>query len=221
MIPPSHRLGNGLMGFGAVGLGLSVALAIALLVGLASLGDVGERLESNRLAMASALRDGDRLLAGTAATMASTTASLDSVQASLEDTAQLLGRVEGSTRELVSALRISILGQRPFAGVATSFEEIGDQLARSADDAAIVAHEVESLQPNLAGVTGDLRSLQASVSVLAEETSAFRDLEGMITITRLLALLWALVSVWLAALAAGCIWLGRRLRRGAEIVLTP
>lgn len=211
----SRRVANALVGFGAVGLVLSAALAIALLVGLGTLGDLGTRVESNRLAMASALRDGDRLLAGTAATMDSTNASLDSVRATLEDTATLLGQLEDSTRELASALQISILGQRPFAGVAASFEEIGDQLAVSADDAAIVAHEVETLQPNLATVTDDLRSVQTSVSLLAKETSAFRDLDGLITITRLLALLSALLAAWLAALAAGCIWLGRTLRRDA------
>ena len=209
----SRRLANALVGFGAVGLLLSAGLAIALLVGLATLGDLGGRVESNRLAMASALRDGDRLLAGTAATMDSTTASLDSVRASLEDTAILLGQLEDSTRELASALQVSILGQRPFAGVAGSFDDIGDRLAISADDAASVAREVETLQPNLATVTDDLRSVQASVSALARETSAFRDLDGLITMTRLLALLSALVAAWLAVLAAGCVWLGRSLQR--------
>ena len=211
----SRRLANAMVGFGAVGLALSAALAIALLAGLAALGDLGGRVESNRLAMASALRDGDRLLAGTAGTMDSTTASLDSVRDTLEDTATLLGQVEDSTRELASALQISILGQRPFAGVATSFEEIGDQLAITADDAASVAHEVETLQPSIATVADDLRSVQASVSALAKETSAFRDMDGLISITRLLALLSALVAAWLAALAAGCIWLGRSLQRDA------
>ena len=211
----SRRVANALVGFGAVGLALSAALAIALLVGLATLGDLGGRVESNRLAMASALRDGDRLLAATATTVESTTASLDSVRASLEDTATLLGQLEDSTRELASALQISILGQRPFAGVAKSFEDIGDQLATSADDAASVAHEVDTLQPNLATVTGDLRSVQASVGALARETNAFRDLDGLITITGLLALLSALVVAWLAVLAAGCVWLGLRLGRDA------
>jgi hypothetical protein len=208
--------------FGVVGLVLGASLAIGLLVGLASLGNVGDRLESNRLAMASALRDGDELLAGTATTLDSTTASLDSVRATLEDTATLLDQLKDSTRELASALRVSILGQRPFAGVATSFEDIGDQLALSADDAANVAREVETLQPNLATVTDDLRSVQASVSALARQTSSIGDLAGLVAGARLLLFVAALVVAWLAALAAGCIWLGRELQRGAfEDLVTP
>ena len=68
---------------------------------------------------------------------------------------------------------------------------------------------------SIATVADDLRSVQASVSALARETSAFRDLDGLISVTRLLALLSALVAAWLATLAAGCIWLGRSLQRDA------
>jgi methyl-accepting chemotaxis protein len=218
----SRRVGTALTWFGVVGLVLSVAMTISLLTGLGALDDLDRRLDDNRLAMASALGQGIVLLDATADTMESTTSSLESVRATVDDTAQLLDQLETSTRELVSALGVNILGQRPFASVARSFEEIADQLAISADDAATVVQEIDNLEPDLAQVADDLRAVRASVSVLAARTTDFEDLGNLIGLLRLFAILWALVSLWLAALAGGCIWLGRqfRLERSADL-LTP
>ena len=217
----SGRVATALTWFGVVGLVLSVAMAISLLVGLGAMGDLDERVDTNRLAMADALDQGTQLLDGTASTLESTTSSLESVRASVDDTAKLLGQLETSTRELVSALGVNILGQRPFASVAKSFEGIADQLAVSADDATAVVEEIDHLQPDLGRVADDLRSVRASVSRLATRTTDFDDLGNLIGLARLFALLWALVSLWLAALAAGCIWVGRQLRLPQGEVLTP
>lgn len=217
----SRRVATALIWFGVVGLVLSAAMAISLLVGLGAVGDLDQRVDTNRLAMAEALDQGTQLLDGTASTLESTTSSLESVRATVDDTAQLLGQLESSTRELVSALGVNILGQRPFANVARSFEGIADQLAVSADDAASVVQEIDNLQPDLGRVADDLRSVRASVSTLATRTTDFDDLGNLIGLARLFALLWALVSLWLAALAAGCIWLGRQLRLPQGEVLTP
>jgi hypothetical protein len=217
----TRRLGTALTWFGGIGLVLSAAMTIALLVGLGAMGGLDQKVEQNGQAMADALDQGSQLLDGTATTMESTTRSLDSVRATVNDTAQLLGQLETSTRELVSALGVSILGQRPFASVARSFDGIADQLAVSADDAASVVKEIDTLQPDLGKVADDLRSVRASVSVLAGRTTDFNDLGTLVGMARLLALLWALVSLWLAALAAGCIWVGRQLRLPQAEVLTP
>lgn len=217
----SRRVATALTWFGVVGLVLSVAMAISLLVGLGAMGDLDQRVDANRLAMADALDQGTELLDGTATTLESTTSSLESVRATVDDTAKLLGQLETSTRDLVSALGLSVLGQRPFAGVAKSFDGIADQLAVSADDAAAVVKEIDSLQPDLGRVSDDLRSVRASISTLATRTTDFDDLGNLIGLARLFALLWALVSLWLAALAAGCIWLGRQLRLPQGEVLTP
>lgn len=208
--------------FGVVGIVLSVAMTMSLLVGLGAMGDLDHRVDANRLAMADALDQGTQLLDGTATTLDSTTRSLESVRATVHDTAQLLGQLETSTRELVSALGVNVLGQRPFASVAKSFEGIADQLAVSADDAASVVQEIDNLQPDLDRVAADLRTVRSSVSALAARTTDFEDLGNLIGLARLFALLWALVSLWLVALAAGCIWVGRQLRlEGPGDVLTP
>ena len=217
----SRRVGTALTWFGVAGLVLSVAMAISLLVGLGAMGDLDQRVDTNRLAMADALDQGTQLLDGTASTLESTSGSLESVRASVDDTARLLGQLETSTRDLVSALGVNILGQRPFATVAKSFEGIADQLAISAEDAASVVDEIDNLKPDLGRVADDLRAVRASVSTLATRTTEFDDLGNLIGLARLFAVLWALVSLWLATLAAGCIWLGRHLRLPQGEVLTP
>jgi len=217
----SPRVATAVTWFGVVGLVLSVAMAISLLVGLGAMGDLDRRVDTNRLAMADALDQGTQLLDGTATTLESTISSLESVRASVDDTARLLGQLETSTRDLVSALGVNILGQRPFATVAKSFEGIADQLAISAEDAASVVDEIDNLKPDLGRVADDLRAVRASVSTLATRTTEFDDLGNLIGLARLFAVLWALVSLWLATLAAGCIWLGRHLRLPQGEVLTP
>jgi hypothetical protein len=196
-------------------------MAISLLVGLGAMSDLDTRVDANRLSMADALDQGTRLLDGTASTLESTTSSLESVRASVHDTAKLLGQLETSTRDLVSALGVNILGQRPFASFAKSFDGIADQLAVSADDAASVVDEIDNLKPDLGAVAADLRAVRSSVSTLASRTTEFDDLGNLIGLARVFAALWALVSLWLAALAAGCIWVGRQLGLPREEVLTP
>ncbi|MEP7040740.1 MAG: hypothetical protein ABI864_04105 [Chloroflexota bacterium] len=210
-----RRLGTMLIGFGVVGLVLTTAMAIACLGGWASMQDTEQRLEANRLAIASALSDASRLLGNTSGVLESTTTSLDDVAGALDDTARLLAGVSDSTRELADAMDVSILGQRPFAGVGGSFSDMSRELATVSDDAGSLATTLGNNKPQLQRVAADLRGIQASVAGLAGRVRAFSGLEETIGLARGFALVSGLLAIWLASLAGGCVWLGSGLRRGA------
>lgn len=209
-----RRLGTVLIGFGVIGLVLTTGMAIACLGGWASMQETEQQLESNRLAAGSALSEASRLLGSTSAVLESTTASLGDVASALDDTSRLLAGVSDSTRELADAMDVSILGQRPFAGVGGSFGDMSRELATVSDDAAALAATLGANEPQLQGLSTDLRGIQVSVAGLAGRVEAFSGLEETIGLARGYALTTGLLAIWLAALAAGCVWLGSGLRRG-------
>ena len=208
-----RQLGSWLIGFGVAGLILTVGVAIACLSGWASLQDTEQRLKANRLAAASALSDASRLLGTTSGVMESTNASLGDVATALDDTARLLGGVADSTNEIADAMDVSIFGQRPFAGVGGSFADMSKELTTVSDDAAALSTTLGENEPQLQQVAADLRGIQVSVAGLSGRVRAFSGLEETLGSARVFALLFGLVAIWLAALAAGCVWLGGRLRQ--------
>jgi hypothetical protein len=207
-----RRLGAPLLWFGLVGLVITVVMATACLLGWTSMGDTEERLRASRVATAAALVDAGRLLGSTSGVLDSTTTSFDDVATALQDTSGLLAGLSDSTRELAAATDFSILGQRPFAGVGASFDDLSAQLATVSDDADALATTLGENKPELRQVTADLRSIQASIASLGVRVEAFTGLEETIGLARTFALLSGLLALWLAFLAAGCAWLGSRLR---------
>lgn len=217
-IVPVRRVGTALTWFGAVGLLLTTVMTMAWLGGLVAMRDLDERLEDDRRATAASLLDASTLLGSTATVLEGTTMSLGTAGTALYDTAQLLDQLAESTRQLADALDVSFFGQRPFAQVATTFEDITDDLTTAATDVGFLATDVEELEPDVQNVAAHLRVVEASVRVLAARVTAFRGVEELVGLARAYALLSAMLSAWLAALAVGCVWLGRQLRSAADTV---
>jgi hypothetical protein len=144
------------------------------------------------------------------------TAAMGNVSVALEDAAELLDQLGRTTSGLADALNVSILGQRPFAGASEDLDAIATDLDEFAGHAETLAADVESLGPPLTQLASDLRTVEESVSALAVRVDEFGGIERLVGLVRIYALLSAVLAVWLALLAAGCIWAGRQLR-AAEV----
>jgi hypothetical protein len=212
---PARRLGNGLVGFGVVGLVVTIILAVVWLGMLFAMQDLDDRLEADREALAGALTSTSDLMDSTADALEATTAAMGNVSVALDDAATLLDRLGRTTSGLADALNVSILGQRPFAGAAEDLEQIATDLDTFAGHAETLASDVESLGPPLDQLAADLRTVEESVSALAVRVDQFGGVERLVGLVRIYALLSAVLAVWLAVLAAGCIWAGRQLRAAA------
>jgi hypothetical protein len=217
---PARRLGNGLVWFGAVGLVVTLVLAVVWIGMLVAMQDLDERLEADREALASALTSTSDLMDSTADAIESATAAMGNVSVALDDAAELLDRLGRTTSGLADALNVSILGQRPFAGAAEDLEAIATDLDAFAGHAETLASDVESLGPPLTQLASDLRTVEESVSALAIRVDEFGGIERLVGLVRIYAVLSAVLAAWLAALAVGCIWAGRQLR-AAGLVVTP
>ena len=212
---PAQRLGNGLVGFGIVGLILTGVMAIGWLGGLVAMRDLDERLEADRQATAAALTDAAALLDSSATALEGTSSSLGSVGTALDDAARLLASLATTTQDLADSLDVTIPGQQPFAGVATSFAEIADELNTFATHADTLSAEIADLEPDLAEVAADLRSVETSVAALADRVESLDSVDRLVGVVRAYALLSALLAAWLGVLAAGCIWAGRQFQQVA------
>jgi hypothetical protein len=212
---PARRLGNGLVWFGAVGLVVTVVLAVVWLGMLVAMQDLDERLEEDRESLAAALTSTSDLMDSSADALESATAAMGNVSVALDDAAGLLDELSSTTAGLADALNVSIFGQRPFAGAAEDLETIASDLETFAGHAETLASDVESLGPSLTQIASDLRTVEASVSELAVRVDQFAGIERLVGLVRVYALLSAVLAAWLAALALGCIWAGRQLRAAA------
>jgi hypothetical protein len=212
---PARRLGNGLVWFGAVGLVVTVVLAVVWLGMLFAMQDLDERLEEDRESLAAALTSTSDLMDSSADALESATAAMGNVSVALDDAAGLLEELSSTTAGLADALNVSIFGQRPFAGAAEDLETIASDLETFAGHAETLASDVESLGPSLTQIASDLRTVEESVSELAVRVDQFAGIERLVGLVRVYALLSAVLAAWLAALALGCIWAGRQLRAAA------
>ncbi|MGH2488951.1 MAG: hypothetical protein ACRDFR_04985 [Candidatus Limnocylindria bacterium] len=213
---PARRLGNGLVAFGAIGLVLTTLMTIAWLTGLLAIRDLDERLEADRESTAAALADAAALMATSSTALRNSADSLGSVGATLDHRARLLDSLSSSTADLADALDVTILGQQPFASLAGSFDDLSVDLERVSRDTRLLVAEVGQLRPDIQSAAVDLRAVEASVSALALRVSDFGAVEDLVALVRGYGLLSALISAWLATLAAGCIWVGRQLQRAAD-----
>jgi hypothetical protein len=213
---PARRIGNGLVAFGVIGLVLTTLMTIAWLAGLLAIRDLDERLEADRQSTAAALVDAAALMATSSSALRSSADSLGSVGATLSDSARMLDSLSSATADLADALEVTILGQQPFASLAVSFDQLSVDVERVARDTRLLVTEVGQVRPDIQSAAVDLRAVEASVSALAIRVSDFGAVEDLVGLVRGYGLLSALISAWLATLAAGCIWAGRQLQRAGE-----
>jgi predicted PurR-regulated permease PerM len=122
------RLGTALLVFGVIGMVLAVVIAAGLLSGAVAARNLSDRLEANQaqlVDMLGRLNDAvDRL--GTSTDNAGQT--LRTTQAVVEAVGSVTSGLGDTASRLGSALDVSILGQRPFAGAADSLGSVSTQL---------------------------------------------------------------------------------------------
>jgi hypothetical protein len=209
---PARRLGNGLVGFGILGLVVTIILAVVWLGTFVAMQDLEQRLEEDREALGAALVSTSDLMDSTADAIESTTAAMGNVSVALDDAAVLLDRLGDTTASLADALNVEILGQRPLAGAAENLEEIATDLDTFAGHAETLASDIETLGPPLDQLASDLRTVEESVASLALRVDEFGGIDRLVGLVRIYALLSAVLAAWLAVLAVGSIWVGRQLR---------
>ena len=210
---PAHRLGSWLIGFGVVGLVLTAIFVIGWLGSVAALGNID--LEGDGGSLSTSLTEAADLMDSTATALESSAETIGAVSDALGDTTLLMNDLADTTANLADALDISILGQQPFSSAAAALADIAGELDTFAQHAGTLEEQVTALQPDLAAVAEDLRTMQASTAAMAERAQSFSGGQSLVGFVRAYAILSALMAAWLGVLAGICVWVGRQLRQAA------
>ena len=212
---PAHRLGSWLIGFGVVGLVLTVIFVIGWLGSLVALGNID--LEGDGGSLSTSLTQAADLMDSTATALESSTETIGAVSDTLGDTTVLLNDLAETTANLADALDISIFGQQPFSGSGRFPRRHRRRAGHLRPARQHPRPQVTALQPDLTAVAEDLRTMQASTAALAERAELFGGGQSLVGFVRAYAVLSALMAAWLGVLAGICVWAGRQLRQAASV----
>lgn len=201
-------VGAGLALYGALGLTL-ILLLLTLVVAPRGGGDGPLGLDAQRRqllgvvdASSNTLRDAETAARGVDVTLLSTGGAAASA-------GTFMGELATTMRGLATSLRITILGNQPFAGPADDFERVAAQAAAVAADLDLAASSIRLGAADMVALADQIASVRAEVQEIRVVLAQPFD-EGP---WRILA---AVVLAWLAVPAVLSLWVGLRWwRRGS------
>jgi hypothetical protein len=201
-IVDGRRAGTALVTFGALGLVLLGACLLAVLVAFVPVANEAATLEQQRAAAMGLVGPAADALETTATSAENAGVSLSQSVAAARDAATVTG-------QLADALAGLGAFSPSFADTALRSRTLSDDLSRTADaldrdqgDTRTAAAQLRALADQLRRLEGDLGPAEAPPATA---------LDGIAL--PLATALVGLTLLWLAGLALGSIWLGRRLRK--------
>jgi hypothetical protein len=207
-----RRLGRGLVAFGGIGLALLLATAVLALVTIGSIGDAATGLERQRTDLVRMLEPAATSIRDAATSATHAGSSLTASAKAAQDGASLTTQLATSMEQLNSLSNLDMLGQRPFAGIGSSFGELG---ARSRTLSASLTTTADALGADIAdtaAVGRDLNQLADQLDQLSSSAGATGPSAASTGFALLPILLLALL-LWLAVPAGASLWIGLRLLR--------
>jgi hypothetical protein len=207
-----RRLGRGLVAFGGIGLALLLATAVLAMVTIGSIGDAATGLERQRTDLVRMLGPAATSIRDAATSVTHAGSSLTASAKAAQDGASLTTQLATSMEQLNSLSNLDILGQRPFAGIGSSFGELA---ARSRTLSASLTTTADALGADIA----DTAAVGRGLNQLADQLEQLRSSAGATgpsaasTGFALLPILLLALLLWLAVPAVASLWLGLRLLR--------
>ena len=224
--PALRRLTRGLLAYGVVGLILSIAAAIAILLAVGRLSAVGATVGRGADQLGTVLARMTTVLDGAATSAASFGTTIDNGSSALTAAAVDIRAIVPQLRDIESqANAIDILGAKPLAPLAGLFGQIAGQLGD-------LDGRLDTVATNLSENRGALTTNAAALSALADETRTLADRLAPDTLTQVvddarwfaIALL-IVVLAGVAVPAAGALafgwWLRRELLSGGQAPKRP
>jgi hypothetical protein len=202
-----------LAGFGAVGLLLTVtSLAFVLAPHDADEGPLG--LEGQRRQLVALLDASSAAIADAQTTAREADQSLESTSSAAGSAGTFMNQLAATMRTLSASLRADLFGSQPFAGPA-------DEFLRVADQAALVATNLEAAAASVSVAGDDMTEMAAALGTLGDEMAGVRErLSGRIEADPWRILVAAFL-VWLAIPAAVCLAIGVRWIRASRRQARP
>ena len=182
-----RTIATALIGYGAIGLLMVIALALSVAPALSTLD-----------AVARSSSDVERTLATTRDAFDTFGRSLVDGRRSTEQAALTARHASATAKQLGDAMSISIFGAQPLLSLATGFRQ--------------QATDIESLAIDLDALGTDLSRDQRDVGAIRDQIAALHDRTVLISASGMWSLpigpVLYLVLLWLGAQAAAALWIG-------------
>lgn len=196
-----RRAGMVLTGYGAAGL-LLLGLAMAFVIGAFDDGRGPLGLEAQRRGLLELLDASKLALVDAEATARDADDGLSSTAAAARDGSRFVGDLGLTLRNLAASLRLSILGNQPFAGPADDFDRVAAQ-------ASTVAADLDQAATSIALGSEDMGALASDLAAMRSRIDRVKSNLAEIDAGRWRWLAAAIV-LWLAVPAVLSLWLGLR-----------
>lgn len=209
-----RRAGNALFAFGVIGVVLAGIITLALVGTAVATRGLDERLQADQARLADTL---DELSVSTAAAVRSienASATLDRTGASVQNAREVLEELATASDSLADSLGITIFGSQPFAGAAQRFRTFSDRVRVFSEDATGIADALTTNSNDMGTLAERVALMETQLSDYAERVAESERIGQIGTWVALSVLLGGLLAAWLAIAAAGCAWVGWRLRSG-------
>ena len=211
-----RRLGTALLAFGMTGVILAGLIALALFGGAVAARNLDERLVADQERIAASLTRLTLTMETLAVTVEHGGDTLATSRDALAHAGDLLNDISTTSGDLANALDITIFGNQPFASAANGVRSVGEKSKVFAQDATALAVALDANVADATAVADQVRTAKTQVSELAASIVAFDRIDQIVGLLIGGILLGGLLTVWVGVAAAGCAWLGWRLRRVAS-----
>jgi hypothetical protein len=208
-----RRLGTALLAFGMTGVILAGLIAVALFGGAVAARNLDDRLVADQDRIAASLTRLTLTMETLAVTVEHGADTLAASRDAMTHAADLLADIATTSTDLANALDISILGSQPFASAANGVRNVGAKTTVFAQDATALAVALDANVADATTMAGQIRTAKTQASELAASIVAFDQIDQMVSLLIGGIVLGGLLTLWVAVAAAGCAWLGWRLRR--------
>lgn len=215
---PRRRLGSALLGFGAIGLALLIALAALVALSLDGLGRAATDLAKQRTEAVAMLEPAASALDEAATSAERAGASLNSAGGAARQAADLMNQFAGAFDGLAQLGAFEVLGARPFGALTGEFSGVAAQARELSGSLTTTAVALDANVSDSATVAKDLRTLADQLARLRDSvdhtSSAPADDPAQAgTLLRVALVVILALLAWLAVPAIVAIELGRRWRR--------
>jgi hypothetical protein len=208
-----RKLGAGLLVFGLTGVLLAGLIAAGLIGGAVAARNLDERLAADQERLAATLT---RLTVSMESLARTTEHASDTLTTSSDTVAEaqlVLQDAASAAGALSSALDISILGSKPFAGASERMGALALRIAAFDEKAASLAQNLGTNAADAAAMTAQVRELKGQAQELATAVADFDRIDQLVSLLVGGIALGGLLVAWVAVGAAMCAWVGWRLRR--------
>jgi hypothetical protein len=201
-------IGGALVIYGVIGIVIFALVAYGINRPLQRAGELTQAVDDDLAALVDLLDETETTLRGMSTTVSHVDDSLASAQAAVARSSDIALGLSAAMYGLRDAVGITIFGQQPLVGLASRFEQAGQQLQLLATDLATISTALGVNRADVATTATSLQTLADRVGTLSETIDDTPDVTiSQSTLGQLRLGIYA-VAAWMMLFAVGCVIAG-------------